>query len=390
MKRFNLTGLCIPEKHYMVDLSKKVEQIVRDYIEQGSYFTINRARQFGKTTLLSSLQRNLSDRYLVIRLSFEGVDGSNFDNNTSFVNMFQKNVAKRLIQIQADQKLIDAWNEAPKKNLIVSDKAFDILGDKITGLCSHVGKGVVLLIDEVDQCSDNQVFLNFLGMLRNKYLDMQEQLDTSFQSVILAGVYDVKNLKLKLLPGAEKKYNSPWNIAADFRVDMSFSVDEIAQMLEEYSADTDTRMDAHRIAEKIYFYTSGYPFLVSWLCKWMDENIRGEWSVENVTDAEKELLKNDNTLFDDIIKNIENNHELRKAVTGILFDGLQIPFVRSDSIIHLGIMFGMFSEQDGMVVISNVVFETLLYNHIIAGKILEKYHSDIAPIRSKIPDKRPV
>ena len=75
-------------------------------------------------------------------------------------------------------------------------KAFDILSDKITGLCSHVSKGVILLVDEVDQCSDNQVFLNFLGMLRKKYLDMQEHLDTSFQSVILAGVYDVKNLKL--------------------------------------------------------------------------------------------------------------------------------------------------------------------------------------------------
>ncbi len=28
----------------------------------------------------------------------------------------------------------------------------------------------------------------------------------------LAGVYDIKNLKLKLRPGSEHQYNSPWNI----------------------------------------------------------------------------------------------------------------------------------------------------------------------------------
>lgn len=54
------------------------------------------------------------------------------------------------------------------------------------------------------KCSDNQIFLNFLGLLRSKYLEMQEGLDTSFRSVILVGVYNVKNLKLKLRPETEK------------------------------------------------------------------------------------------------------------------------------------------------------------------------------------------
>lgn len=197
MKRFNLTGVCVPDKHYMVDLTEKVDIVVRDYIEQGAYFTINRARQFGKTTMLSALARRLADDCLVIRLSFEGIDDGNFDDNMSFVNMFIKNVAKRLRQINAGQKLIDEWLA---DDYAVTDKAFDILGDKITRLCSNAQKGVILLVDEVDKSSDNQIFLNFLGMLRNKYLDMQEGMDTSFQNVVLAGVYDIKNLKVKLRP----------------------------------------------------------------------------------------------------------------------------------------------------------------------------------------------
>lgn len=51
-KEFHVTGTCIPEKHYMVDVSGRVKRIVADYIEKGKYFTINRARQYGKTTLM--------------------------------------------------------------------------------------------------------------------------------------------------------------------------------------------------------------------------------------------------------------------------------------------------------------------------------------------------
>lgn len=54
MKEFNTTGLCIAKKHYMVDISEKLEQII-PLIEKDKYFTINRSRQYGKTTTLNAL-----------------------------------------------------------------------------------------------------------------------------------------------------------------------------------------------------------------------------------------------------------------------------------------------------------------------------------------------
>ncbi len=56
MREFNVTGVCVPHKHYMVDISGKIEQIM-EMIDSGKYFTINRARQFGKTTTLSIIRR---------------------------------------------------------------------------------------------------------------------------------------------------------------------------------------------------------------------------------------------------------------------------------------------------------------------------------------------
>ena len=58
-KRFCITGTCIPEKNYMVDISDRIDRIIQDYIENGKYFTINRARQYGKTTTLYLLERRL-------------------------------------------------------------------------------------------------------------------------------------------------------------------------------------------------------------------------------------------------------------------------------------------------------------------------------------------
>ena len=56
---------------------------------------------------------------------------------------------------------------------------------------------------------------------------------------------------------------------------MSFSAYDIAGMLQEYENDYLTGMDIPQIAGLLYEYTSGYPFLVSRLCKLMDEEISG-------------------------------------------------------------------------------------------------------------------
>lgn len=368
MKRFNVTGVCLPDKHYMVDLTEKADGIVRDYIEPGAYFTIDRAHQFGKTTMLAALSRRLSDGYLVIRISFEAADDY-FTDMSVFANGLVMDIAGALERAGVDGGLLTRWEKR-----IEGPYPLKSLGRKISDLCKNSARQIVLMIDEVDKCSDNQIFLSFLGLLRSKYLDMQEGMDISFHSVILAGVYNVKNLKLKLRPDEERKYNSPWNIAADFDVDMRFSTDEIAKMLAGYCSDAGVSMDVRAVSGKIGVYTDGYPFLVSWICKWIDERGGRQWSVQSVDAAEKELLASDNTLFDDMVKNIENNKELKRAVELVLIDGEKIPFARTNPAISLGVMFGILKEKDKHVAISNIVFETLLYNHIIAEKLMERHH----------------
>ncbi|MEZ3437183.1 MAG: AAA-like domain-containing protein [Lachnospiraceae bacterium] len=369
-RRFNVTGTCIPEKHYMADTKEKLDKIVR-LIEQDSYFTINRARQYGKTTTLMLLWKRLKERYIVISTSFEGMGNEAFRTEDMFVRRFCMRVAGAL-------KLSD-YKDEPKSlwTAFSEDENMDTLKERIVTFCSQADREVLLFIDEVDKSSDNQMFLNFLGVLRELYLE-RAMGTVTFKSVILASVHDVKNLKLKLRPEEERKYNSPWNVAVDFPIDMSLSVDEICSMLQEYKEEKGISFETDVIAAEIYKYTSGYPFLVSLICLWMDERLSETdelpvcWSRDGVRIAVREILKGTNTLFDDVVKNIENNGRFRKFVEGILLEGSQIPYKLSNPEINLGVTFGIISEEKGICKISNIIFESYIYDHLIAGKLMEK------------------
>lgn len=369
MKRFHVTGTCIPDKHYMADISSKLDQIV-EMIEQDSYFTINRARQYGKTTSLMLLWKRLKNSYIVISISFEGMGESAFQNEDSFVRTFCSRVSDSLSLTGYDRELQKYWTTG------TGLEGMDSLKRRLRVFCRESEKEVLLFIDEVDKSADNQLFLNFLGVLREMYLERAYGA-TACKSVILAGVYDIKNLKRKLRPEEEQKYNSPWNVAADFLVDMSFSSKEIESMLLEYQEEHRLiGMDLYGISREIYRYTAGYPFLVSLICLWIDERLPKEdgsiWSIQGVRLAVGEILKHTNTLFDDVIKNIENYPSFGNFVEQILLDGNQIPFKLSNPEINLGATFGIISDQNGLCQLSNPIFETYIYDHFVARHLLEQ------------------
>ena len=64
-KKFNVNGVCYPDRHYMVDLNGRLKKI-RRLVDNGDYFVINRARQYGKTTILRALKDFLQQDYIVI------------------------------------------------------------------------------------------------------------------------------------------------------------------------------------------------------------------------------------------------------------------------------------------------------------------------------------
>ena len=367
-KRFNITGACIPEKHYMVDISGKINEVFK-MVEQGDYFVINRPRQYGKTTTIYLLNRLLKTTgdYFPINTSFEGIGEEAFKSELLFINRFFSRMKKSFIA-SSDHDL------AAYMNSIVPPSHLEDLDSWVSELVEKTGKKIVLMIDEVDKSSNNQLFLDFLGMLRNKYLKRDEPGQPTFHSVILAGVHDVKSLKIKYRKDSEVKFNSPWNIAVDFEVNLSFSANEISTMLENYTKEELVTLDIPYFAERLFYLTSGYPFLVSQLCKIIHEKIlpaketRNEWQPQDLEKALQISLNTDNTNFESLIQNLENNPDLYELVFDIMMNGAEFSFNRHTPLVHFGVLYGIFKNETGKVRIHNRVYEQIIY-HYMASKL---------------------
>ena len=388
-KEFNVTGLCVPKKHYMVDLSKRLVQM-KKMIDKGNYFVINRARQYGKTTTLAALAEYLKDEYRVIFMDFQTIGNAMYENEDSFSRAF---AACFLEEFQTSGKICEDKRPLAEQVikeletvLVEQNRPFYLMNlfRYLIAVCELSDRPLVLMIDEIDSAKNNQVFLDFLSQLRNYYLRRERNGTAAFHSVILAGVYDVKNLKRKLRTDEEHKMNSPWNIAVNFDMDMSFFKDEIAKMLGEYEADENTGMNIGDMAGLIYEETSGYPFLVCRLCKIMDEELPGTaefknrseaWSKEGFLAAVRILVLEKNTLFDSLNHKLGDYPELERVISRMLFNGEQVIYNPDLEEIDIAMMFGFARREGAVVVIANRIFETRLYNRFLTSE--EWKESDI-------------
>ena len=199
----------------------------------------------------------------------------------------------------------------------------------------------------------------------------------TFQSVILAGVTDVKHLKAKIRDDEGAKENSPWNIASDFTIDMSLSEDGIKGMLDDYESDHYTGMDTGSIAKQIREYTNGYPFLVSRICQLIDERVSKmmslseAWTRRGMDEAVKLLLAENNTLFQSLTKNLNNYPKLKASIRSILMEGTKLTWNTDQEEILQMQMYGLIRNDNNTVRIANRIFETRLYNLFLSDEELK-------------------
>ena len=372
MKRhFNVEGSCNPTEHYMVNLDNRLQRI-KNLVDKGKYFSINRARQYGKTTTLDALAEYLQKEYFVIYLDFQMLGHEDFKSESAFVSAFSREVLLSVSDVSdIPKEVIDKLEQFSTENN--QTNTISLLFVQLSKWCTISEKPILLIVDEVDSATNNQVFLDFLSQLRGYYLHRRKR--PTFQSVILAGVYDIKNLKQKIRDEEDRKTNSPWNIAAAFDVDMSFSAKSIADMLCDYEQDHHTGMNVEQMAKLIYDYTSGYPFLISDLCKIIDENIAGNeqfseccdaWTKDGFLTAVKIILTEKNTLFESMINKLQEYRELKQIIYEILFQGVSITYNPDSYAIDIGMMFGFLVEENGFVKIANRIFETRFYNFFLS------------------------
>lgn len=385
MKVFNTTAVCEPSEHYMVNITDRLETI-RNMVDRGKYLCINRARQYGKTTTLFLLERTLSPNYYVVLIDFQDYGTASFHDEDTFCRDFivdfctllSKQIGRGAKDFENSIQQLSSMSEDKDRNL----RLFNMFRG-IKRVWDTSDKPIVLIIDEVDSATNNQLFIDFLASLRSHYLKRQKATGyRSFQSVILAGVTDIRHIKSRMRDETDTKENSPWNIAADFTIDMSLSEPGIKGMLDEYEADHHTGMNTEAIAHEIHEYTNGYPFLVSRICQLIDEQLvpvrfdtlSKAWTDNGIQEAVKILTTEKNTLFESLMGKIRDYATLRDQIKNMLFRGEAIEYLPDNKEQEQLEMYGFIINNQNTVILANKIFEMRLFKYFVGES---KYSKDM-------------
>lgn len=121
--------------------------------------------------------------------------------------------------------------------------------------------------------------------------------------------------------------------------------------------------------------TSGYPYLVSRLCKLMDEKVgagsqkqkKAAWSKDGLLAAVRMLLSENDMLFESLTGKLADYPELNRMLRELLFQGKPITYSPTNQAVGLARMFGFVKIEEGKVLPANRIFDTMLYDYFLSA-----------------------
>jgi len=355
MRKFNITGKIIPAKHYYVDLAPQIRKLMA-LAKEGTYFVINRPRQFGKTTLLDFFARALqaSKDYSPALISFESFVQRVDITDVEFYSEVSQLIVKELGRVVAIQK------EKQRSTIGIINSRRDFF-NWLSETCRLLSRKLVLLIDEIDAVPENTV-IGFLSGLREMFLARDRE--PAPHAVCLVGVHDIKNLKARYRKETQSIGSaSPFNIAIDYEVP-PFSRKNIRQYFMQHTADTGQPFD-EKVIDRVHHVTGGHPWLVSMLAKLLVETIaqkrKSKIQLEQVEVAVQKLLATRNPNFASLFKNARKPQFFPVVLD--LLNGRQSRYNIQRDDIDLGVKYGIFAEKDGQLIIANLIYVQALYQH---------------------------
>ncbi|MBI4769191.1 MAG: ATP-binding protein [Chloroflexi bacterium] len=279
MREFNTFGPVDPRLHYHVN-RLAVKAAMRAKIEKGRYFTLNAARQTGKTTLFREVIAELEAEgaYFGVLLDFELL--SHFQP----ARMYER-LGQELEEWRA------RWPQAPAPTPMRDHGDF---ADWLRLTVRQMDRRGLLIIDEFDALPP-EIIQALLSQFRGMYLKRGQSGNDGVHSVILVGVRNIPSL----LGGTQ----SPFNIADQFTVPY-FTPDEVADLLGQHTAETGQPFTPDVVAA-ITRETGGQPFLVNRLGQLLSEELAPDRG-RPITRADLDyalalLLTENNTHFSSIL-----------------------------------------------------------------------------------------
>ncbi len=319
MRFFNTAGPVRPDDHYAVPPLDRVDvDELLALIRAKQYFVLHAPRQTGKTSALIAL-RDLLNRG-------EAGDLRCVNVNVEVAQVARDDVARGVRAILgslADSAMLlgDDYPAGVWLDVLADMGPENALKGLLLRWCAANPTPLVLLVDEIDTLVGDTL-LSVLRQLRAGYEHRPEGFP---QSVVLCGVRDVRDYRIRSSTGEIIAGGSPFNVAAKSLRMGDFAEAEARALMMQHTEETGQRFSAAAL-DAVWTQTRGQPWLVNALCAgacFEDKAGRDRSrtiEADDVHAAREELILARRTHLDQLAHKLEEER-VRRVVEPILSGG---------------------------------------------------------------------
>ena len=319
MRFFNTEGPVRPNDHYAIaPLDRADVDEFLGLIRAKRYFVLHAPRQTGKTSALIAL-RNLLN-------SGEVGDFRCVNVNVETAQVARDDTARGVRAIlsglaMSARLLGDSYPDGVWTDVLAKAGPEEALKELLARWCLANPVPLVLLVDEIDSLIGDTL-LSVLRQLRAGY----EQRPEAFpQSVVLCGVRDIRDYRIRSSAGEVIAGGSPFNVAAKSLRMGDFTEAETRALMAQHTEETGQRF-SEAAQDAVWTQTEGQPWLVNALCAGacFDNKAGRDRShsieVDDIYTAREELILSRRTHLDQLAHKLEEER-VRRVVEPLLSGG---------------------------------------------------------------------
>lgn len=323
----------------------------RNLIERGEYFVLHAPRQSGKTTLIRTLARKLTEegQYTALVASCETGQAAGGDVEAGIPAVLDS------IRQAALQNLSDELRPPMADSAVPASTR---LQDLLTRWCRKSPRPIALLLDEIDALRD-AVLISVLRQLRAGFPDRPEGF---LHSVTLIGLRDVRDYKVQLRPEFESLgTSSPFNIKVESLTLPNFSAQDVATLYDQHteSAGQTFTTEAKTLA---YELTRGQPWLVNALARQAVEVLVPDRSqpieAAHIERAKEILIERRDTHLDSLIDRLREPR-IQRVLEPILAGDYLSPDLPEDDILFAKAL-GLVASGPSGLEIANPIYREII------------------------------
>ena len=362
MKRFNTTGPCFPDEHYMMPALDRLPG-VRELVAGGGYFVVHAPRQTGKTTALKALVREINAKgdMFALYCTLEALQNRS--------DPMQTNIAIRDF-IADNVEMSPFYSPIQGAPELREERGGVLLAVRtvLQNVCRAVGKPVVVFFDEAD-CLVGDALISFLRQLRDGYVNRDTM--PFPKSIALVGMLDVRDYKAQIRPdGQSLGQISPFNIIRKDMLIPNFTESNIAALYAQHTAETGQRF-ADGVVEAVWRWTRGQPWLVNAIgCECVEEihgNRHGETiTVEDVEAAKEAIIRRRDTHVDSLMERMREPRVRR--IVEPLISGDKSDVTYNDDDYRYITDLGLLRVDRGALVPANPMYAEIIGRYLSRGE----------------------